>query len=290
MEKINDESNRSNPSKEKEIVMMRHFDEIDDLETYGRDGVLLEDQEEKAEAVADLLLSQIKKHGKKAVLFVTSPRVRAKQTASIVIDVLRKKDSALRYISVEENDLRAIDQGEFVLPKDYVKGQEFEGLLIADRIFFNETHASEVSGKEDNYDYRYGDPVVLENGQFQYPELVQFFTQSGESYRDVLVRLYNLVIIMSEKVHKLEKNTELVFVTHGQSRQILKDLKRVAEMIKTNEIEYKQGELARMCWDIYKKRDSSEKVTGAVDVISVEELTDPYLIGLLKQELSFLKQ
>lgn len=287
MEQIN---NTNNPSKEKHVIVVRHFDDIDDLEIYGRDPILLEGQEKEAEAVADLLLTQIKERGKKAVLFVTSPRIRARQTASIVIDVLHKKDSALRCVSVEENDLRAIDQGKFILPPGYVSGQEFKGLSLADQIFFEETHASEVNGRDDNYDYRYGDPVLLKNNQFQYPELAKFFTQSGESYRDVLVRLYNLVITLSQKAHKLEKNTELVLITHGQPGQIFKDLKKVAELIKNKEIEYEQGKLAKMCWEIYKKRDVSKKATGIAEVISVEELADPYLIGLLKQELSFLKR
>ncbi len=290
MERIGNIDDPVNLAKEKRVALVRHFDDIDDLETYGRDAVLLEGQEQKAEAVADLLFDQIKERGKKAILFVTSPRVRAKQTAAMVIDALHKKDSTLRCVSVEENDLRAIDQGEFVLPIDYVKGQEFEGLSFADQIFFNETHASEVSGREDNYDYRYGDPVVLKDGQFRYPQLAKFFKKSGESYRDVLIRLYNLVITMGEKAHKLEKNTELALVTHGQPGQIFKDLKKVAELIRNNEIEYKQGELAKTCWEVYKKRDPSEKVTGTVDVISIEVLTDPYLVGLLKKELSFLKR
>lgn len=290
MEQINNVDNLGNSSEEKRVVMVRHFDDIDDLETYGRDAVLLDGQEKKTETVANILFNQIKEHGKKAILFVTSPRVRTKLTASMIIDALHKEDSTLRCVSVEENDLRAIDQGEFILPADYVKGQKFEGLSLADQIFFNETHASEVSGREDNYDYKYGDPVLLKNGQFQYPELARFFTKSGESYRDVLVRLYALVITMSQKVYKLEKNTELVLVTHGQPGQIFKDLKKVAELIKNNNIEYKQGELAKLCWEIYKKRDPAEKVTGATDVIAVEELTDSNLIGLLKQELLFLKQ
>lgn len=271
------------------IIVMRHFDEIDDLEKYGRDGVLSEGQEEKAEKAADLLLAEIKKHNKKAVLFITSPRVRANQTAQMITDILLKKDPALKCSCVQENDLRAIDQGEFVLPTDYVRGQKYEGLLLADQAFFNETHASDNRVGVDNYNYKFGDPVLLENGRYKYPELVGFFTQYGETYKEVLLRLYSLIIKTSEKVYKLGKNIELVIVTHGQPAQIFKDLKKVAELIKNDAVKYKEGELAKLCWEFYKKRDAAEKVTGSVDVISVEELTDPDLVGLLKREILFLK-
>ena len=289
MEKINGVNRQTNfLENEKKVIVVRHFDEIDDLEKYGRDATLQEGQENRTEVVASLLLNEIKERKKKAVLFITSPRIRAKQTAQMVIDSLYRKDPALKLFSAQEDDLRAIDQGEFILPGDYIKGQEFEGLSIADQIFFNETHASDNGKGADNYDYKYGDPVLLENGQYKYPELNRFFTKYGESYRDVLLRLYSLVIRTSEKIDKLGKNTELVLVTHGQPAQVFKDLKEVAGLIKNNSENYREGELAKLCWEFYKRRDNSEKVTGAVDVISVEELTDPHLVELLKKEVLFL--
>ncbi|OGI76820.1 hypothetical protein A3C57_00335 [Candidatus Nomurabacteria bacterium RIFCSPHIGHO2_02_FULL_33_12] len=280
--------NFNNLGKEKKVSVIRHLDEVDDLEKYGRDGVLIHGQEDRAEEIAGQLYKELKEYNKKAVLFVTSPRIRAKQSTQMVIDALLKKDSTLRCLSVQENDLREIDQGKFVLPTDYVKGEQYEGLYIADKIFLKETHASDYGEKNDNYDYRYGDPVLLANGQYKYPDLNQFFTKYGESYRDVLLRLYSLVIKTSEKVNKLGKNTELVIVTHGQPTQIFRDLKKIASYIKNKLIEYKEGELPKLCWELYKKLDDSKKVTGSLDIISIEELTDPYLVKVLKNEISFL--
>lgn len=291
MEQVNNFNGPFNShEKEKKIVVVRHFDDRDDLEKYGRDAVLSEGQEDKAGMVAEALLSEIREHKKKAVLFVTSPRLRAKQTAQMVSGLLSQKAPQLKVLSVQEDDLRAIDQGEFVLPGNYVAGQKFEGLEIADQIFFNETHASDKGEGTDNYDYKFGDPVLMENGQYKYPELNKFFIKYGESYRDVLLRLYSLVIETSRKIKKLGRNTELVIVTHGQPAQVFKDLKEVASLIKNGGASYREGELARLCWEFYKRRDASEKVTGAVDVVSAEELADPHLVELLKREVRFLSK
>ncbi len=274
---------------ENNITLVRHFDDVDDLGLYGRDAILIDGQEEKADAVVALLFNEIKERKKKAVMIITSPRIRTKQTANMVIESLKKIDQKLKCLSIEEDDLRAIDQGKFILPEPYVKGQEFKGLAIADRIFFNEVHASEISGQPNNYDYKYADPVLLDTGNYRYPELNKYFSQSGECYRDVLIRLYSLVVRTSEKVYKLKRNIELVLVTHGQPAQIFCDLKDVAKLIKTHAVDYKEGNLAQLCWECYKKRDPAEKVTGAVSMISVDELIDPQLIELLKKEIRFLR-
>lgn len=281
--------NFNNLKAERKISVIRHLDEIDDLDKYGRDGVLVDGQENKAEEIAGELYKELKERNKKAVLFVASPRIRTKQSAKIVINALLKKDSTLKCSLVQENDLREIDQGKFILPADYIKGERYEGLSIADKIFTKETHASDYGEKNDNYDYRYGDPVLIEDRQYKYPDLNQFFIEYGESYRDVLLRIYSLVIKTSEKINKLGENTELVVVTHGQTTQIFRDLKEVASLIKNKLVEYKEGELPKLCWGLYKKRDSSKKVTGSLDIISVEDLADPYLVEILKNETSFLK-
>jgi len=272
------------------IMVVRHLDDVDDLRRYGRDGVLIPGQEDRAEDIAKEIYSEIKNDGKKAILFVTSPKIRARETARLVADSLRKMDNSLKIRFTAEDDLRVMDQGDFVLPDDYKQGDSHAGLKLAGKVFAKEVHASDGPDGVDNYGYKFGDPVLMPDGSFKYPELNGYFNECGESYKDVLVRLYLLIIETHEKLFKLEGKTKLVVITHGQPSQIFKDLIKVAQMIKSGEAQFTTGKLAKLCWDVYNKRDDSEKVTGRVDVLSLEELGDPKMIKILKDEIDYLNK
>ncbi|MCX6716486.1 MAG: hypothetical protein NTV72_01015 [Candidatus Taylorbacteria bacterium] len=276
-----------NPEK---INLIRHFDDVDNLRLYDRDAILMPDQEYKAEAIAEELYTEIKRDGEKAVMFITSPRIRAKDSAKMIADSLLRIDNSLKVRFSVNDDLRVIDQGSFIIPEDYKEGDKYEGLILAGKAFSKETHGSDSTGGVDNYNYRFGDPVLLADGTFKYPELSNFFERYGETYKELLIRIYRLVIKTYEKLDKMNGGTKLVVITHGQPSQIFKDLKKAAQMIKNKEIKYTEGELAKLCWEIYKKRDNSEKVTGRLDTLSLDELSDPDMIDLLKKEINYLEK
>lgn len=270
------------------IKVIRHLEDVDDLRTYGRDPVLVPGQEEKAKEIADELYSDMLDHSKRAILFVTSPRIRAQDTAQMVADELAKKNDLIKFRFSTTDDLRAIDQGDFILPDDYKEGDSFAGLKLAGKIFSSEVHASDTGGI-DNYEYKFGDSVLLPDGSFKYPELNNYFKKPGESYREVLLRIYSLVVATCEKLDDFSGKTKLVVVTHAQPSQIFRDLIQVAKKIKNREINYETGNLARLCWDEYKKGAQSERVTGRTDTLSFDELDDPAMIRILKNEIEYLK-
>ncbi|MDP3729451.1 MAG: hypothetical protein Q8R26_01695 [bacterium] len=173
-----------------EILVMRHFEDIDDLLNFGRDRELIPGQEYKAIPIAQDIYAETKKEDKRAVMFICSEKKRSIQTADLIVDQLRKIDDKLKIRVTPEENLDAIYQGEPILPLDYKPGDKFVGLDLANKAF-----TKEVFGSDDgNYLYKFGDPVLQEDGNYKYPELVPYFESYGESNRDLLLRIYELII------------------------------------------------------------------------------------------------
>lgn len=272
------------------LPVIRHFDEVDDLSSDFRDGELLPEQEEKAKVIAEQIIAELENDSQEAVLFITSTRIRAVQTADLIMGELEKINPDIRTFKTEEEDLCAIKEGKFILPEDYVPGDYFIGLEVAADAFSNEVHAKEKGLGEDNYLYRHGDPLLLEDGTYKYPELLKYFEGSGENYKEVLLRVYKLIIQTHKKSDKLTKKTKVALLTHGQPAQIFKDLNAVAAKVSAGLLDVKRGQLANLCWEEYKNRDASERVTGQTDMVTIEYLKNEELIRILQSEVDYLEE
>ena len=274
-----------------EMMLSRHLDEIDDLKTYGRDAPLETSPEnlEKLERATEAIYQKIVSSGKKAVLFVTSPRVRAVETAELIAENLRQRDPSLKMRFSSNEDLRATEQGEFVLPEDYQQNDFFIGLDAATKIFTKEAHLSDEQGMEDNIAYRFGDPIQLPDGSYKYPELAEYFTKTGESYAETLSRIFNSLLVMSGKYDKLLEATEVVIVAHGQIYHVLRGLSEIHRMIEDGEIEFKKGDSMKLIWKVYNACDPSQKVTGICMPLDFDALNDPEAMSLLKGEREVLQ-
>lgn len=267
------------------IPIVRHFDDIDDLAKFGRDGELVPGQEQIASQIAKEIFEEAKQEGKNAIMFVCSSKKRSIQTADLVAEQTRKFDSKIKTRVVEEDNLSAMYQGEFVLPPDYKAGEPFTGLSLANKIYNKEAFDYENA----NDLYKFGDPVLQQDGSYKYPELAEYFKSYGESNKDVMTRIYQLLIETSEKFDKLNSKTKMVVITHAQLYQIFRNLSTVAKMIKTEDLTFNTGELPRLCWRIYSERPKEEKQTYEVNFIPIEDLCDSQIIELLKNELEYLK-
>ncbi len=267
------------------IAVIRHLDDVDDLFNFGRDGDLISGQEMKANLIAQEVYSEIKKDSRDAAMFICSNMKRATQTADLIVDQLREIDGGLKLRVVAENDLAAIHQGEFILPSDYKSGDSFVGLDLANKAFTKEVFTSD----DHNYLYKFGDPVLQKDGSYKYPELVPHFKSYGESNRDFLLRIYNLIVRTHDKIEKFNSKTKAVVVTHSQLYQIFRDLNTVAGMIKNEGLDIKTGELPELCWSLYPERFEREKPTYGINYISIESLCDSEVIEFLKKEIEYLK-
>lgn len=274
------------------LLFSRHLDEIDDLEKYGRDAPLIESlaNKKRLDEISNTVLEKVIREKKEAIIFVTSPKVRAKQTAALVAENIKKSSEERIKVRFSVNeDLRATDQGDFILPADYIPGEVFEGLKLAGKCFDLETHGSDVPGGIDNIDYRFADPGLQRDGTYKYPELVKYFTSYGESYRESLVRIYSLVIATSEKYKKLLNKTEIVVVAHGQIYHVFRGLLEIQRLVAKGELTLKQGDSVKLLWKIYKECTDDQKVTGICLPLDFECLDDQSMMDFLAKEIEFLK-
>jgi hypothetical protein len=273
-------------------MFARHLEEVNDLKEYRRDAPLEKSESnlQKLEIISEKIYQKIVDDHKRALLFITSPRVRAIETAELVAHNIQRRASAPIKVRFSSNeDLKSTEQGDFVLPEDYSPTDFFIGLDLASKIFTSEAHLSDTPGMEDNLSYRFGDPLLLPDGSYKYPELLPYFRESGESYGQTLVRIYNSVLEMSEKYHKLLGDTEVVIVSHGQIYHVLRGLSELGKMIRNGEVDFSPGDSPKWLWEIYKRCDEAQKVTGICMPLDLEMLKDEGLMLLLRKEASLLQ-
>lgn len=187
------------------------------------------------------------------------------------------------------NDLRASEQGEFILPEGYEPGNEFVGLKMAGNIFEKE-NKGENNTNTKNIDYRFGDPVLGKNGVYKYPELLNHFNQYGETYRETLGRMFRSILELGKKYDKLLGDVEIVIVGHGQTYHIVRGLKIIGERIINDGLELNPGDTIELLWEIYKQCPKEEKTPGISASVNFSMLGDDRLIKLLEQEISYLEK
>jgi len=272
--------------KQDKILFVGHLDEVDDLETHGRDAPLEDTEKNKEDLskIVDAVVSQIKDSGRKAVMFVTSSKIRSIETAQLVGAEIKKmlgEDVKVRYAT--EDDLRAPEQGEFILPENYKPGSFFEGLKIASDIFYKES----LDFPNQNIHYKFGDPVLSPDGSYKYPILVNYFKASGETYAESLSRILRLVIKMGQKVEKLDSAVEVIIVAHGFTYHMLRGLSVLAEKIKKENIQIRVEDVPRELSNIYESRTGELKDSMCVP-IDITNLGDGEMLDMLNKEVNFL--
>lgn len=270
------------------VPIVKHLRDRDDL-LEGRDAGLVAGQEESAQKIADEIYANTVGNGARVLVFAVSPKKRAMETASLVKDLIRVKSESIKVVSVVDDSLREIDQGKFILPQGYRPGDIFIGLQLAGRIFSEEVFNRQNLGR-DNLLYRYGDPVLLPDGEYKYPELIPYFSSPGESYRDVLLRFYGQIVLLSEQIQRYNDQIRLVVFTHGQPHQIFNDLSLVADQVYDEGIMFEPGKLPRLCWDVYQARRKGVVSFGKVDFVSASRIFEPKIVSLLRREIEYLRK
>ena len=268
------------------VPIVKHLEDVDDL-NYGRDAILVPEQYERAKNLAEDIYKTAIEGDYKILVFCISPKLRARGTADSISDAIQEHPDAPQIIKNTETELREIDQGSFILPENYKPGDKYDGLKIAGKIFSAETFKIDPGG--DNLDYHYGDPLPNVDGTYVHPELANYFTKSGESYREVLIRFYGEALKLSKHTKRFTDAKVLpVIFTHGQPHQIFSDLSAVAEMVKEEGFVLEPGKLPRLCWDIYNSRRKDIVPYGTLVQVSAEYLNDPNMVALLQREFDYL--
>ncbi len=269
------------------IPIAEHLEDTDDLSA-GRDTELIPGQEALAEEMASEIYEHAMATNLSGLLFCVSPRKRAMETAMLVRRCLDNKPVKLKVVFEVDHNLREIDQGQLILPIDYKAGDEFQGLVLARQIFSSEVRNPDDPAK-DNLSYHFGDPLLCEDGSYKYPELQEYFTEPGESFKEILIRYFSQVVKFSENLDRFSGRTQPVVFTHGQVRQFFVILEQLAERMIKEGYTFNVGALPKLCRDLYKPRVQGTEPYGRIDFVNVEEACRPEIIEILKQEIAHLE-
>jgi len=98
------------------IPVVRHLDDIDDLEKFGRDGELIPGQEEKANVFAKEIYEAAKKEGRNAILFLSTDARRGVQTAELTSQKIKGLNENMKVKISTDHRLSSLYEGEFILP------------------------------------------------------------------------------------------------------------------------------------------------------------------------------
>ena len=127
---------------DKKVIFAGHLEEHNDLKRWERDAHLdmdMSDNKEAINKIVDAITQQIKKSNRKAVLFISSSKLRSQQTSELIAKELKHSlGDDIKFRFNIESDLDGNDQGQFIFPDEYVAGQVFEGLKLAGKIYLNE--------------------------------------------------------------------------------------------------------------------------------------------------------
>lgn len=272
----------------KNIPIFRHLEDEDNI-LENRDGHLLGGQEEVAKDLARKIYEEYLSDDCNAVFIMCSSKKRSYETSDMISSNLKNINPELKVKIVKNNSLREIDQGEIIIPENYETGDNFKGLLLSGGIFFKEVFGADKEGGVDNYSYRYSDPLLQDDGSYKYPELKKYFSEPGESYKEILIRIYEQIIDFSKNINRFNDKIKFVICSHGQTAQIFEDLVEASDLIQKEGATLKQGSLPRICWELFKKRSKQRLDLGEFDSISIDSMFNEEMIDLLKKETEFLK-
>ena len=268
------------------ITLLRHLKDINDLRN-NRDSGIEAGQEQAALEVANRIAFYAKERGAKAIIIFSSTKNRATESAELVREKLRSIDHHLKIILSPSVYLSDLDHGEFILPENYVSGDHHDILQIAWDAFITESFT------ENNPNYRYGDPIVKEDGTAKYSELVGQFTRFGESQIDSNIRIYKAIVNGYENRDRIfPKNILSIVLTHSLVYAILKNLSIVAKRVRKENFNFKKGTLYKVCWDVYNNEKESQHKSQYGDFleIPIDLLEDKKFVGLLKEEITFFEE
>ena len=268
------------------LPIVRHLVEVDDLRNE-RDGELLPDQEPIARKIARDLYELVDNNKPNKLLFIHSSKKRASATALMTEECLLEIDPKIKIVHYVEPNIRDISHGRYRLPVEYEPGDFYRGFSLADKIFYNEVF--ENSPFTENLLYRYGDPLLQNDGTYTYPELDQYFISYGESFRDALVRIYSEVHKFTSDYWQRKDSFRPVMFSHGLPLEIYKDLAEVAYEVIKNSLKFRPGKLARVCYVAHRTRNSEEGSHGRVDLLPLDFINNPKFISILDLELEYLE-
>lgn len=217
-----------------DTVIIRHLKDIDDLRFDQRDTPLQPNQEGLLLPTAESIVNLCKTQGKSGIHIITSPKARTLDTTRLFSAHVVNLASDLTITTEVDDRIRELDQGEFLLPVDYIPGTKFQPLNTAWDAFIEQSFCTH------NIDYHFGDPI--NNGEScVYPEL-NIFSKVGESQREFTIRTYSFILDLINQV-KNSPSTLPVVITHQALLHRVLEISEVAKKIRSQQLEVGSGDL-----------------------------------------------
>lgn len=264
----------------KEVVLVRHLRDEDNLLVGGNDAGLIETELPKARNTAVEISRRGKEKSYDQIFIFSSSKRRAETTAKEVAKELGKEFPVVIEI---DRRIREIDQGDYILPPDYKPGDRFQILQDAWLVFFKETFGN------GNLTYRFGDPLKVNEG-YKYPDLLGHFRSYGENQTEFSIRFYSFITDLCDRFKGKDKYLPVV-VTHQAMTARFAEVIRIAEKVKSGEIiRIEPGTMPLLEWQQFEEINGHRDVFiefGGVTTFSLSELYG--FDDLLKFEIEHLK-
>lgn len=210
----------------REVLLIRHLPDENNLLIPGNNADLVFAEMPRARLIAAELSRTTRELRYTNLVMITSNKQRAVKTTH---EVQRYLGDALPSTIMEDERIRELDQGDYILPVGYKAGDHFQPLQDAWSAFFKETFSNR------NLMYRFGDPLSGENGSCKYSELKGHFRSFGENQVEFSIRFYEFVIDICER-YMSQENILPVVVTHQAVTARFAELVKIAQKVKDGHI------------------------------------------------------
>lgn len=264
------------------LLIIRHLKDINDLSN-SRDSSLESGQEAEAEHIAEAIYADFELSEAEAIFLNVSSKKRAIETAGLIKKAILKNHREVK-VSINSDDrLADLDHGQYKLPEGYKIGDHFSVFEDAWKIFTDETF------NKHNIDYRFGDSYVESNGNEKYPELSECFTNPGESYREVCIRLYSSILdFYNNRERFVKSGIKLYVLTHSLPFGIFRSMIGLSQEYDTGRLDFKKGELINLCWKYYNSGKLGRSTYGQVSDVPTAIFNSSNFMGIIKDERDFL--
>lgn len=250
------------------MILIRHGVDVQEL-SQDLNRPLTEETKPDIRTLGKQVIRFCGKIGVRKIQIRHSNRLRAIQTAAISAEEFFM--AGIPTEMFETAGVREIYQGDFTI-KNHMHGAEYKPLVDAWRAWQQKLDACELL-------YRFGDPVIGNNDNAEYPELVGWFKKFGEHQAEFSLRLYLLL----KEVFEITDIALQIITGHQASCSRVQRIISAASKL-TSVDNFKPGEFVKFL----EKKGSRVTVEPACGLV-VKKPKRNLIIEVLQKEIEYLK-
>lgn len=219
------------------IKILRHLEEHPQVINGDREGNILESERYLVDRYyAPEIVSEAAARNTGRIAIWSSGALRSQATSELIASSVEDIDKTIKVDLCIDTRIGALRHGSY--KDDYYSENNKD---YAQSIYIDETFA------RCNPHYKHGDPVLLDDGNYKYPNLKDIFSGLGESQIDITSRLYDCVLDILEQNDG--QNELLVLSTHYVILTKLLSLQHLGAHYEETYKMYSRGNLYKLEWD-----------------------------------------